>query len=222
METVARTLAILLMLIISTISPASAQTDSADELFSLLDGLETAHGRFTSFDFSDPADVDPSAMWMMLGIYTFAFDSEDAAAAAIGPLSENGPIIGMAEQMDGAQIEEATLDLDVTHTALAVESDDDGVTWTTMQVMVQDGELVYMVFGMAGGLDPAGMFVTLLTGLLDTDASTDAEVFNADGTSTGGVWEKFPSVAEIQADAPELTDVEDQFVETSVVGTPAA
>lgn len=224
MKTLARTVAVLLTLLLSfaPISPTAAQTESAEEMVALLDGLETTHGRFTSFDFSNPADVDPSAMWMMLGIYTFSFDSEEAAAAGIEPLAEHGPIVGLAEDMDGATIEEAALELDVPHTALAVVSEDDGVAWTTMQVMVQDGERVHMVFGMAGGVDPSDKFATLLSAMLDADVSADAEQFHADGTSTGGVWAKIPSIADIQVDAAELTSVEDQFLDADVIGTPAA
>ena len=224
MQTLARTFAALLTLLLSmaTSNPTAAQTESAEEMVALLEGLKTAHGRFTSFDFSNPADVDPSSMWMLLGIYTFSFESEGSAEVGIELLAENGPIIGIAEDMDGALIEEATLDLDAPHTALKVVSEDDGVVWTTMQVMVQDGELVHMVFGMAGGIDPSDKFVTLLTRMLDAEVSADAEQFNADGTSTGGMWAKVPSIAEIQVDAGELTSVEDQFLDAEAIGTPAA
>lgn len=224
MKSIARTLTLLLILLLSITGaiPAAAQTDSEEDMLAMLDGLEMAHGRFASIDFSNPVEGDESAVWLVLAIYTFTFDSEDAAAAAIEPLTENGVLAGFGMAGEDAQIEETSVDLETPHTAIQAVSEDDGVTWTSMQVMVQDGDRIYMVFGMAGGVDPAVKIATLLNGMLDAEVSTDAEMFNVDGTSTGGVWARFPTIEDIQVDAAGLTDVEDQFFDASAPGTPAA
>lgn len=216
---------LIVLLAMATAGPLAArqaEPPSPDEVAASLDGLQTMYGRMVTYDFSAPAPDDQEASWLVIGTYVLAFDSEENAVAAMAPLSEQGPITAFAMQMDGAPVEEVELDIEAEHTALQVQSEDGDDIGTLLQVVVQDGEHLYLAFGMNLDSDPAPKITALLTTMLEGEAGDEPEQHNADGTSTGGLWDLLPTVDDLQADATELTAVEDTVVFPDAASTPAS
>ncbi len=208
-----------LMLAGMTGAVAAQEAPSPDEIVSGLDGFEKMYGRTAAVDLSAPA-AEPSG-WFGLAAYVLEFNSEEHAAAGATAMMENGAVQQMATMQDGAVIEEVELGIDIDHTAAKLTAESDGGTSTVLQVVAQDGEYVYGVFGIATGVDPAPAVASLVTTMQENEVSDDAEMFHEDGSSMGGLWAKLPSVEEIQAIAADLTNIEDQMV-ASDGATPAA
>lgn len=208
-----------LLMVVGSLVSASAQGPSPEEIVTGLDGFEKMYGRTAAVDLSAPA-AEPSG-WFGLAAFVLEFDSEENAAAGATAMMENGAVQQMATMQEGAVIEEVELGIDVDHTAAKLTAESDDGTSTVLQVVAQDGEHVYGVFGIATGVDPTPAVESLVTTMFDNEVGDDAEMFHEDGTSMGGLWAKLPSVEEIQAIAADLTNIEDQMV-TPGGATPSA
>ena len=207
-----------MLLVFGSATIAGAQDPSPEEFMVDVDGFEKMYGRTATVDLSAPS-AEPSG-WFGLAAYALEFDSEEHAAAGATVMMENGAVQQMATMQEGGVIEEAELALDVEYMSAKLTAERDSGTSTVLQAVVQDGEYVYGVFGIAISVDPTSAVESLLTTMLENEVSDDAEMFHEDGTSLGGLWAKLPSVEEIQAIGSDLTNIEDQMV-TPEAGTPA-
>src|SRR5699024_706882 len=73
----------------------------------------------------------------------------------------------------------------------------DGTTMATNILVVQESERLFMVM-VGGGEMEAGstQATTIVQYMLDTEPETDEVIFNSDGTSTGGAFDRMPTAEE--------------------------
>lgn len=187
-------------------------------------GLEKMYGRSFAADMTammDPAS--PEAMpsgWWLLTTQVLEFDSEDSARAGVETLREQ---IASTSGAGGAALEDVDLDLDgLNASAQRVDSTQEGVTSSMLLVTAQDGRYVYAVSGLTFGDDPAPLVESVVLSMRDADVSDDAEMFHEDGTSTGGLWAKLPTVEDITSQARALTVAFDAVYVPAAEGTPAS
>lgn len=185
--------------------------------FSEVEGLESIYDRTFSVDIetmlaspdADFAEMDMSAMMRTISIQGMQFDSEDNAEAYFDD---------MLEQMNTAMEEnpEATEDVevadlegfDVDGVQITMDMPDLGIA-ATMNVFV-DGNQVFQVMAMDSDQATASTLAEEVTQfVVDADSNDDDVTFNADGTSTGGVFERMPTADdEIVGDLTGVMDTE--------------
>ncbi len=214
----------LLMLSLAA-APIAAQdaTEAASE-FEDLEGLQRAHIRaytpdlMALFAMSTP-EAAPTG-WFSLTSMAMEFDSEDNAKAAVDELM--GMITATDLDEEGLELQEATLDVDYDHRALQASQEQDGMTVNVVFALTQDANYVYAVVGLTMGDDPAPAAAGALTLMRDADAEGGEGTFSEDGTSEGGLWDKLPTLEQMQELAPDFIDVADEIVFPAPEGTPAA
>lgn len=185
--------------------------------FSEVEGLESIYDRTFSVDIetmlaspdADFAEMDMSAMMRTISIQGMQFDSEDNAEAYLDD---------MLEQMNTAMEEnpEATEDVevadlegfDVDGVQITMDMPDLGIA-ATMNIFV-DGNQVFQVMVMDSDQATASTLAEEVTQfVVDADSNDDDVTFNADGTSTGGVFERMPTADdEIVGDLTGVMDTE--------------
>jgi hypothetical protein len=119
------------------------------------------------------------------------FDSGDNAAAAVERVDEETKA-SLEGQPDAPKLEEAEVDLGGTSRAYTATQEIEGQTLNLSVIIVQQDEFLYFV--VAGVIDAdAQELVTGFTEALIANEAGDGEPqVNQDGTSTGGLWDKFP------------------------------
>lgn len=179
---------------------ARAQDDAGDELLPEdLEGLQHAVVRAYSLDYSalfanatpgvEPAV--PSGVFL-LGATILEFDTSDNAEAALTQLDEDTDAGGEAGLGGESDVSEIDLDLgDNTIAYLGVE-DVDAEQAETVIALVQQGRYLYFVVAAGSEVDIQSLTVDFTNGLIDNEGSGAGEV-NEDGTSTGGLWDKYPA-----------------------------
>jgi hypothetical protein len=196
--------------------PVSAQEDE------LPPGLERFYSRTAAVEHAGEGMPRIDAGWMLIGVAALDFDSEERAAEAMRPVSEDGIVQLYAGSVDNARIAEVALDIDGEYVALAAEAEADGAVTTAIQVVVLDGDRMYIAMGMSVELDPAPKIAELARSMQASEVNDEPETFDAGGASTGGFWATLPPVEALQEGAPELTDVEDQVTFPPGGGSPRA
>jgi hypothetical protein len=68
----------------------------------------------------------------------------------------------------------------------------EGVQSDVVISVVQEDNYLYVVSAAGSGVDMKATGKTLIESMIDSDGSGEGE-FNEDGTSSGGLWDKFPS-----------------------------
>lgn len=203
---------ILGLLVISTSLVAHAQEAEAAGVASLA-GLE----RIVARSYTAPAttmtstesspDERPSGTFF-LSVLIHEFDSSDTAAASFETLDADlqhsikrdlrAPMTGdlMLDGM-GDQARGYIGDLMIEGTTLAS-------TFAT----VQDEAYVYSLTGQFLNLDGEEQTQNLLQSLIDADAGTGEGDYREDGTSTGGLWDKFSLLSPDLAEGSTITDLQ--------------
>jgi hypothetical protein len=207
-------------------APISAQADATPVAteFEDIAGLQRAYSRtFTAdmmamFDIATP-DATPSG-WFALTTMVLEFDSEDNARAGNEKLLEEVESSDMTG--NGATMEDVELDVDMDYTAKQATQEEGGMTTYVLVATAQDGNYVYAVIGITFGEDPAGVTSAALTAMQDADAGDGEGTFNADGTSEGGLWDKLPTLKQMQEQAPAFAEAIDEVVYPESEATPAA
>jgi len=215
----------LLMLGMATAPIAAQDADPAEGTdFKDLEGIQKAYTRSFSVDFmammeSATPDAQPSG-WFVLTTMVLEFDSEDNARAGSELLLKELENTDMGDS--GATLEDAELDVDFDYTAKQAVTEEEGMSSVVLMATAQDGNYLYVVIGITFGDDPAATTSSVLTTMKETEASDDEEMFHEDGTSMGGLWAKLPTVDQVQAEAPSLTQATDEIAYPEGEGTPAA
>ena len=198
------------LMVFGSMASAGAQVLSDEELTASLEGLETLYIRSAVLDFNAMTEGGSTGNWVAVVAGVAAFDSEEHAAAAVALISENGAVPMMAAQ-NGTEPEAVELDLDFEHVASQASSEDDGVTYTILQSVAQEGELVYIAYGWVMDHDPAEKVTSTLEAMYGAEPADDPETFNDDGTSTGGLWGLLPTVEDLTVGTVGLADIEDSI-----------
>ncbi len=214
-------------MVLGAVSAVAAQDQTEATPEDIPAGLEQWYTRTYSadiFSMMDPAS--PEAMpegWFLLNANVLTFDSEENAKAGADQL-----LAELDSEVDDAesdlQLEDAELDLDFDYTAKKASQEEDGMTSVVIEAVAQDGNNVYAVIGITLGPDPSQLTEYAMQTMHDAEASDDAETFNADGASEGGLWAMLPAAEDIQSQESTLTIVEDAIYYPAPEGesTPAA
>lgn len=199
------------VVITASVSTISAQSEGSLQ-FEDLEGIQKAYARTFNADMAAMANgATPGATangWYALLAMALQFDSADHAGAGLETVLNEVEASSFAGE--GGQVEDVELDIDMEHVARRNVLEADGMTVTALIAAVHDDEHVYLVAGVTFGEDPAPVVASTLSSIVETDASSEAETLRENGTSEGGLWARFPSLEEVQADAPALVEVEDQ------------
>lgn len=176
---------------------ALAQTPEASPVASGIEGLvESASRQYSTDPELVPAD-DPEAL-VVITAHLFRFDNDGHAREAYEAVTENPSeaLLGGGESgEEGPEIEEAEID-DLGDRAYAIwlsaTHAEDGVTGHFRALYVQDGEFLLLVTAIAGTEDATAYADDIARVMTERDAGDGEAATSDDGTSTGGIWDKFP------------------------------
>jgi hypothetical protein len=200
-------LVVMLALVASRMPNAMAQDASPDESagafddLTQLEGIEQGVSRAYSVDYealfaSPSADAEfemPTGIQMISGVI-LKFDSEDNAKAARDKANEElksqtSEELGL-EEFEVEGLNDDTIGLH------GVEEDETLGSTQSSVIMTQEGEYLYLVFSIGTGseeeVDTRSSAIDFVKHVVDADAGDGEGTFNADGTSEGGLWDKFP------------------------------
>lgn len=165
-----------------------------------LDGIQHAVSRFYTMDYSammESMSTPGAEMTMPEGIISVSgvileFDEDGQAEDALNTLndevnSEDGGMFG-----EGTEVEEVDLDLGDTSKSYKGAEDIDGQTMDFVVSIVQKDNYLYFVTTGGSAIDVEQVTKDFTNTLIDNDGSGEGE-FKEDGTSTGGLWDKFPA-----------------------------
>lgn len=217
----ARTIMATLLALALTAGVAISGTAQVEPGTSELDieGLEKAYGRTFNGDMMAMMEAPEEDLsgWFMLTVMVLEFDNEDNAGAGYEQLT--GDASSSAAEED-VSLEEVELDLDVDYTAYQAVEEMDGISTNVLLVTAHDGDYVYAVSGITFGDDPVGTVESVFGDVQGADAGDDEEMFHDDGTSMGGLWEKFPTLESVQEQVPALTSASDTIYVPTTDSTP--
>ena len=172
------------------------EEDAASLELGDLEGIQYAVNRTYSLDYSAMMDVMstpdaelemPSGL-MALSAMVLEFDGDDNAESAFGTIIDE-----MAtEELATEGVEEVDLDLGDDSTSYAGVEEYDGVESDVVVTIVRDGNFIYLIYGASSEIDLQETVKDFTNTLIDNDGSGEGE-FNEEGTSTGGIWDKFPA-----------------------------
>lgn len=212
MRQLAKLMALLLALLmaVGSVASAGAQGTSDEPDLANLEGLEKFYVRSAALDFNAAPADGPAGSWVAMVAGVAQFDSEEHAAAGAAAIEESGAVQAMTAQGD-VEAEAVELELDFEHVASRASNESEGVTYTILQSVAQDGTLVSFTYGWAMDHDPTEKVTATMEAMHGAEPSGDPEAFNADGTSTGGLWAVLPALDDLTAGADGLTVFEDSI-----------
>lgn len=140
---------------------------------------------------ADPLDL--SAYLRNVSIMTYVFESDDTASDFFEMMKDqmNDELTASSPEMGQAEVSEVTgIDRDAMQ--VTVDMGDLGVGLTIL--MFIDGDTVFAILAMDVTVDDAiAMTTDIANYLIDADVQDDEVIFNEDGTSTGGVFDRMPA-----------------------------
>lgn len=196
--------ALFLTLALVRVTPAVAQDETEDDLWDIsqLEGIESAVSRGYSVDFEALFSASPEAMESMEleGLYfvtvaAYGFDSDGNAEAAYDFMREEAAT-ALETSGDGEEeIEVAEEEIDgLGDRAFAIDmrtESDDSIGYIRL-LTVQDGDELLQVISVAGSEESATSVDAVMDVMLERESGDGEGTFNADGTSSGGLWDRFP------------------------------
>lgn len=218
-------LAVLLALTVGRSGVAAQDMTAAPLEFRELDGAQAAVSRTYTADFSGLIGTPSSTGEVpeLTGVVSLVavigqFDSSDNAEAALERIDEESQA-GLEEVEGAPELQEAEVDLGDASRAYTGAQEIEGQTLNLSMIMVQQDEFVYFVVTGAFDDEAQPLATEFTQTLIDTEAGDGEPRVNADGTSTGGLWDKFP-----QADDELVTGLTalDEQVYPEVESTPAS
>jgi hypothetical protein len=191
-------LAMLLLAFSLGASGAGAQDEAVEEFDPAeLEGIQHGVARYYSPDFSAMMDsvgtpgAEPEMPTgvMSAGALVLEFDSDDNAEKALERVEQE---ITSEEAGMTAHMEEIDLDLGDNSISYSGSEEMEGMQMETVVTLVQKDNYAYMVFVGGSDVDVQSLTTDLANTLIDNDGSGEGELSD-DGTSTGGLWDKFPA-----------------------------
>ena len=210
---------VVVALLVACAAPAmaSAQDDSedSDDLAGLLDlgqydGIEFAVYR--SWAVASLTQEPEPGQLLSLATLIVQFGSDDEAADALQPVSdaitdgyaESGiPLVAAGlddDEQPGDEVIQSVFDPDAPVTDQLDEEDLDLFRGLTVLAVRADGTIV-VVIALPMADDAEATVLALAESVIDREAGDDSVSFDADGASTGGLFDRLPD-----ADDPILTD----------------
>lgn len=182
-------------------SDAGAQDLStpAPSPFGELDGARQAVSRVYLMDGigtpgpdGEPGEIPERTTGMVsLGGVIGQFDSIENAAAAVDRVDEYTKA-NLEGRPLAPELENVDVDLGDTSRAYSTTQEVNGQVLNVSVIIVQQDEFLYVVLGGAVDADAQERSTTLAQTLIVNEAGDDEPRFNENGTSTGGLWDKFP------------------------------
>ncbi len=188
-----------------TASPPAADQEKLD--VSKLDGIEQGVSRSYMGDMSamfgsmGTPGADPSATPDMssLGLFSldgaiFRFKDDGKAKDAFGTISDE--VTKAMTSDEKVQLNEEKVDGFSDNTkAFSGAIEEEGVSTSVFVVMTQKDQFIYFTTGISFSKDAGEVkdaTVNFTKALIDGKASDGEGAVKEDGTSTGGLWDKFP------------------------------
>jgi len=188
----ATTLTIVIPTFAQTPEASPAATPETQPYTGLLAG---ASRQYTGDPTKAPAD-DPES-FVLISMHLFQFDTAEHAASTWTQLTEDAttPISAMGIDEDaGPEIHQGDIN-DLGDRAWAIwlaATTQEGTTGAFRMLYVLDGEYLIMASAMGGSEDNTLLADSITMAVTEREAGTGAASFSADGTSTGGIWDKLP------------------------------
>jgi hypothetical protein len=170
-----------------------------------LDGIQAAVSRTYTVDVSGMLDSigtpgpdgemgeipELSGVVTMIGVIG-QFDSSDNAAAAVERVDEESTA-ALAEEEDAPELTEAEVDLGDTSRAYSATQEIEGQALNLSVLIVQQDEYLYFVVAGVIDADAQQLATDFTQALIEGEAGDGEPQVKEDGTSTGGLWDKFPA-----------------------------
>ncbi len=217
------------MLVLTTIATAgAAQLDGSSP--GDLEGLERAISRAWTGDMMAMAasmgeGSDPSDIEFIIGVSAnvLVFSSSDDAEAAfddtVALIEQNVS----ASETEGFQFEDADLELNANQAVARTASADlEGLPATVLLAATQQDATIYVVMGISINVDTSGLVTGISNTLLEMDAGDGEESFKAEGGSTGGLWDIFPTAETHPAFFDGLENTNDGVLFPEVEASPTS
>lgn len=196
-------------------APDSEAFDDSD--YSSIEGLLSSYDRTYTVDFeatlaspeADFEDMDMAAMMRLIGIEGLTFDSEDNAQAYLqqtldefdSEAPDDEELLDEVEitELDGFDVDGMRMIMEFPEPEMAV-----------LVVIFVDGNHVFQVAVIDAEMGAAeSKLDEVIQFVLDAEVESDEVAFNMDGSSTGGVFDRMPSVGhEIVGDLSSVSDTE--------------
>lgn len=173
-----------------------AQDDVEDELqLQDLEGIQYGVARTYSVDYSalienmstPGAELEMPSGLIAVSAMVLEFDGDDNAESAFSTVIDE--IAG--EELTGEGAEEVDLDLGDDSISYAGAEEFDSVETDVVVTIVRESNYIYLVYGSSTEIDLQETVKDLTNLLIDNEGSGEGE-FSEDGTSIGGLWDKFP------------------------------
>ena len=207
-------------------SPAAATTFSPDSLPGFEQGVARIYSSDLSVLFATPTVPEATPDYASIGVATLstvilAFDSEEHAASAFDTVVEQ---VTSPSSTGGIELSEITLD-DFSGPTKAYSASVDqgpGITLHQIVLLTQDGPYVYQTIAVAlsSSEEAQAASVDVTLAMIANPAGEGEGTFAKDGSSTGGVWDKFPVAGDPVLDGVE-PEADDRF-ESASASTPVA
>ncbi|MGN6482827.1 MAG: hypothetical protein ACTHMX_00355 [Thermomicrobiales bacterium] len=188
---------------------AAAQDDPASDTFDFndLDGFQRGAGRTYMGDLSalfgnldayatpgaEIATPDLSELGIfMLGGFVAEFDNGDHASSGLDKLADQ--ITQSGDEDEDFTFSETKIDNIGDKTkAYAGTYSDEGIDGSAVVILTQKGNFLYAAVAISFGSDPTDAAKSFVTDMTNNKPGAGVGTFNEDGTSTGGLWDVFPS-----------------------------
>lgn len=158
------------------------------DLTSLLSGFDTSA---TPGAEAQTPDLSKLGLFLMQG-FVVQFDNGDHASSAFDKLTEQ--ITSGAANDESFSFAEAKIDSIGDKTKAYTGSyTGEGVQGTADLVLTQKGNFIYAGLGVSFGSDAMTTTTTFVSDMSNAKPGDGDGTFNADGTSTGGLWDIFPA-----------------------------
>lgn len=180
--------------------PASAQTPMAspgatpEGTPGTLPGLKYVASRQYAPDPTKPINASDEGLFLLTA-RVFAFDTEDHANAGwdatVNSTTIESQMPPSTEKVQYEEIEIEGLGDRAWATTIAAETPQ-GDTGYFRLVYVQDGAYLYTLSAIAGSAEPTLITDAFAEAMVAAEPGDGDAQFNADGSSTGGVWDLLP------------------------------
>lgn len=188
-----------------------------------LEGIQNGAARYYTIDYSAMMDdmASPGADMKMpsgliaLGGAVIEFDNDDNAKSAFDQLKDDKSFSG---DLAGDSSEDWDSGLGDQNKGFKGTEDIEGASMNTVFSMFQKDNYVYIALAAGSDVDVEGAAKDFGNKLIDNDGSGAGD-FKEDGTSTGGLWDKFP-----KADDEQIANLipSDEVIYPEAESTPAS